>query len=111
MSSERKEQKPSQAVAVCGESRTHGDNGGDGETQVGCALCSYPLRTGGTAVASTWCAKASVSGYVPPAAERGACVPCMRSCLGVKVSCPGVRGAEGQGKRKGVTARWGLKEA
>ncbi len=25
--------------------------------------------------------------------------------------CPGVRGAEGQGKRKGVTARWGLKDA
>ena len=24
---------------------------------------------------------------------------------------PGVRGAEGQGKRKGVTARWGLKDA
>jgi hypothetical protein len=35
----------------------------------------------------------------------------MRSCSGVKVPCPGVRGAEGQGKRKGVTARWGLKEA
>jgi hypothetical protein len=35
----------------------------------------------------------------------------MLSCLGVKVSCPGVRGAEGQGKRQGVTARWGLKEA
>ena len=30
--------------------------------------------------------------------------------LGVKVPCPGVRGAEGQGKRKGVTARWGLKD-
>ena len=35
----------------------------------------------------------------------------MRSCLGVKVPCPGVRGAEGQGKRQGVTARWGLKDA
>jgi hypothetical protein len=30
MSSERKEEKPSQAVAVCGESRTHGDNWGMG---------------------------------------------------------------------------------
>jgi hypothetical protein len=35
----------------------------------------------------------------------------MLSCLGVKVPCPGVRGAEGQGKRKRVTVRWGLKEA
>jgi len=43
---------PTQAVAVCGESRTHGDNGGDGETQFGCALCPYPLRTGG----QRWCA-------------------------------------------------------
>ena len=40
-----------------------------------------------------------------------ACVPCMLSCLGVKVPRPGMRGAEGQGKRKGVTVRWGLKEA
>jgi hypothetical protein len=36
-----------------------------------------------------------------------ACVPCMRSCLGVNVPCPGVRGAEGPGTRQGVTARWG----
>ena len=42
---------------------------------------------------------------------NSACVPCMLSCLGVKVPCPGIRGAEGQGKRKGVTVRWGLKEA
>ena len=35
----------------------------------------------------------------------------MLSCLGVKVPCPGVRGAEGQGKRKGVTVRWGPKDA
>jgi hypothetical protein len=39
------------------------------------------------------------------AAQIRACVPCMLSCLGVQVSCPGVRGAEGQGKRQGVTAR------
>jgi hypothetical protein len=45
------------------------------------------------------------------AAHAQACVPCMLSCLGVKVPRPGMRGAEGQGKRKGVTARWGLKEA
>ncbi len=32
LSSERKEEKPSQAVAVCGKSRTHGDNGGEGKT-------------------------------------------------------------------------------
>jgi hypothetical protein len=38
-------------------------------------------------------------------------VPCLRSCLGVQVSCPGVRGAEGQGKRQGVTVRWGLQDA
>ena len=31
--------------------------------------------------------------------------------LGVRVPCPGKRGAEGQAKRKGVTVRWGLKEA
>jgi len=35
--------KTCRAVAVCGKSRTHGDNGGDGETQFGCALCPYPL--------------------------------------------------------------------
>jgi hypothetical protein len=35
--------KPSQAVAVCGESRMHGDNGGDGETQV--MLCALSLPT------------------------------------------------------------------
>ena len=35
----------------------------------------------------------------------------MRSCSGVKVSCPGIRGAEGQGKRKGVLVRGRLKEA
>jgi hypothetical protein len=29
----------------------------------------------------------------------------------VKVVCPGVRGAEGPGKRQGVTAGWGLKAA
>jgi hypothetical protein len=47
-------------------------------------------------------------------AARGsyfACVPCMRSCLGVQVPRPGMRGAEGQGKRQGVTVRWGLKAA
>ena len=38
-------------------------------------------------------------------------MPCMRSGSGVKVPRPGVRGAEGQGKRKGVTVRWGLKDA
>jgi hypothetical protein len=32
-----------QAVAVCGESRMHGGNGGDGKTQFGCASCPYPL--------------------------------------------------------------------
>jgi hypothetical protein len=36
---------------------------------------------------------------------------CLTWRLWVKVPCPGVRGAEGQGKRQGVTARWGLKEA
>ncbi len=47
----------------------------------------------------------------PRAAQLWPCVPCMLSCSGVKVPCPGIRGAEGQGKRQGVTARWGLKEA
>ena len=28
---------------MCGESRMHGDNGGDGKTQLGCASCPYPL--------------------------------------------------------------------
>jgi hypothetical protein len=32
MSAEHERQKTSHGVAVCGESRTHGDNGGDGET-------------------------------------------------------------------------------
>jgi hypothetical protein len=49
--------------------------------------------------------------HTEPRRSALACVPCMLSCLGVKVPRPGVRGAEGQGKRKGVTARWGLKEA
>src|SRR6266850_1722132 len=49
--------------------------------------------------------------YLWAAAHRRACVPCMLSCLGVKVPSPGVREAEGQGKRQGVTARWGLKDA
>ena len=40
-----------------------------------------------------------------------ACVPCLLSCLGVNVPRPGVRGAEGPGKRQGVTVRWGLKAA
>ena len=32
MSAEHERQKTSHGVAVCDESRTHGDNGGDGET-------------------------------------------------------------------------------
>jgi putative acetyltransferase len=32
---------------VCGESRMHGDNGGDGKTQFGCASCPYPLTAYG----------------------------------------------------------------
>jgi hypothetical protein len=40
-----------------------------------------------------------------------ACVPCMLSCSGVQVPCPGGRGAEGQGKRKGVLVRERLKAA
>ena len=35
----------------------------------------------------------------------------MSYCWGVRVPCPGRRGAEGQVKRKGVTVRWGLQEA
>jgi hypothetical protein len=45
MSSERTEEKPSQAVAVCGESRTHGDTGGDGKTPFGWASRPYPLKS------------------------------------------------------------------
>ena len=41
------------------------------------------------------------------AAQAWPCGPGMLSCLGVKVSCPGVRGAAGPGKRQGVTVRWG----
>ncbi|HEX9868872.1 MAG TPA: hypothetical protein VGC99_09815, partial [Candidatus Tectomicrobia bacterium] len=44
-------------------------------------------------------------------ASAWACVPCMRSGLGVKVPRPGSRGAEGHGKRQGVAVRWGLKAA
>jgi hypothetical protein len=40
-----------------------------------------------------------------------ACVPCMRSCSGVQVPCPGMRGAAGQGTRQGVCARRRLKAA
>jgi hypothetical protein len=54
---------------------------------------------------------AGVGLYPVARASAWACVPCMLSCSGVKVSCPGVHGAEGQGKRQGATARWGLKEA
>jgi hypothetical protein len=46
MSGERSGRKSSQAVAVCGESRMHGGNGGDGKTQFGCASCLYPLKSG-----------------------------------------------------------------
>ena len=35
----------------------------------------------------------------------------MLSCSGVQVPCPGMRGAEGQGKRKGVLVRGRLKAA
>jgi hypothetical protein len=35
--------KSSHGAAVCGESRMHGDNGGDGETQV--MLCALSLPT------------------------------------------------------------------
>ena len=38
-------------------------------------------------------------------------MPGMRSCSGVNVPCPGVRGAEGPGTRQGVTARWRVKDA
>jgi hypothetical protein len=57
---------------MCGESRMHGDNGGDGKTPFGCASCPYPLRTGGTVTVPTvwgprgWIVSSS------PAAERGA---------------------------------------
>jgi hypothetical protein len=44
MSAEHEKLEILQAVAVCGESRTYGDNGGDGKTQFGCASCPYPLR-------------------------------------------------------------------
>ena len=50
---------------------------------------------------------ASASGGGSPPA----CVPSMLSCSGVKLPCLGLAGAEGQGKRQGVTVRWGLKEA
>jgi len=53
----------------------------------------------------------AVADAVTRAAELRACVPCMLSGSGVKVPCPSVRGAEGQGKCQGVTARWGLKAA
>jgi hypothetical protein len=45
MTRNTKIQKSSQAVAVCDESRMHGGNGGDGETQVKlCALCLPTLK-------------------------------------------------------------------
>jgi len=44
--------KSSQAAAVCGESRMHGHNGGDGKTQSGCASCPYPLLMGQSVVES-----------------------------------------------------------
>src|SRR5882724_5235469 len=40
LSSERQEEKPSQAVAVCGKSRTHGDNGGMGRHRSCAMKCS-----------------------------------------------------------------------
>jgi hypothetical protein len=39
---------------VCGESRTHGDNGGDGKTQYGCASCPYPLGREALPAAKSW---------------------------------------------------------
>jgi hypothetical protein len=43
LSSARHEEKPWQAVAGCGERRTHGGHGGEGTTSSGCASCPYPL--------------------------------------------------------------------
>ena len=42
MTRNTKIQKSSQAAAVCGESRMHGDNGGDGKTQVTLGVLSLP---------------------------------------------------------------------
>jgi hypothetical protein len=47
---------------VCGESRMHGDNGGDGKTQFGCASCPYPLQTGGTVAVPTVLVQTQVGG-------------------------------------------------
>src|SRR5262245_6818972 len=81
-----------------------------------CGVSEHPwLSTGpNNPVERTATAQAFVVFLVfSPVGRRspGACVPCMLSCLGVKVPRPGIRGAEGQGKRQGVTVRWGLKEA
>jgi hypothetical protein len=45
MSVEHERQKSSPGVAVCGESRTHGDNGGDGKTQVKLCVLSLPIES------------------------------------------------------------------
>jgi protein-tyrosine phosphatase len=99
-----------------------------GEVDVGTAVKHHsaittsrrPRDTGSATVdLRLFCVAVGETSYPTTASSRRrlaprliwACVPCMLSCSGVKVPCPGVRGAEGQGKRKGVTARWGLKAA
>ena len=47
----------------------------------------------------------------PPAADRRRVCQAWHRSSGVQVPVPGNRGAEGKEKGKGVTARWGLKEA
>ena len=89
-------------------------------------LCSRPMpqRPSASGSAKVGCHASGAVGTGAPSrptsgwSRRGdprgsgpACVPCMRSCLGVKVPGPGVRGAEGPGKRQGVAVRRGLKAA
>jgi hypothetical protein len=68
---------------------------------------NHPIQR--TARQCRWRVPSPLRGLAAADRER-VCRAC-GSCLGVKLPRPGVRGAEGQGKRQGVTVRWGRKEA
>jgi hypothetical protein len=76
-----------------------------GSAKMGCHAFGALVTGAPSRPTSGWSRRGDPRGSPP------ACVPGMRSCLGVKVPGPGVRGAEGPGKRKGVAVRRGLKAA
>ncbi len=81
--------KPSQAVAGCGESRTHGGKEGEGKTPCGCASCPYPLRTGGQQRVAALRFRQRLEVGLPPPLSGGVGLPCMSGGGCVCVSSEG----------------------